>query len=230
MTDSVVIGITPTVTPSVNVTSVAGDTLCQGTPASFTTTIVNGGTSPAYQWKVNGVSAGSGTSSYSYTPVNGDVVSVLLTSNATCAVPDTAGNSVVMTVISPLVPGVAISASPGSTIVKEQTVTFTATVTNGGPAPTYQWEVNGVAVPGATTSTFVSGTLSNGDIVTCAATGSGQCGVQPGNGEVTMTVTGNVGVNQLVKGDAISGLPNPNKGDFTVTGTLNHGNDDEVDL
>jgi hypothetical protein len=176
---------------------------------------------------VNGTTTGTGAATYSYTPANGDLIKVLLTSNAACAVPDTASSAITVTV-EPL-PIVAIAANPATTISAGQPVTFTATVTNGGPLPTYQWEVNGGAVAGATDAAFTSDTLSNGDIVTCVVTSSGQCSGQMGKAAVTMVVTGHVGVQAITAAGAdIKVLPNPNKGTFTITGTTGSTTDEEV--
>ncbi len=52
-----------------------------------------------------------------------------------------------------------------TTICETQSITFTATPANGGSNPTYQWQVNGIDVPGETASTFSTNTLANGDSV-----------------------------------------------------------------
>lgn len=68
--------------------------------------------------------------------------------------------------------------------------TFTATATNGGTAPTYQWYINGVAVGGATSSTYTTTTLANGNIVTCVMTSNlpGVTGSPATSNAITMTV------------------------------------------
>ncbi|WP_184546970.1 FG-GAP-like repeat-containing protein [Mucilaginibacter sp. FT3.2] len=53
-------------------------------------------------------------------------------------------------------------------------VTFTATTTNTGANPTYQWQLNGVNT-GTNNSVFASGTLSNNDIVACTVTNNNEC-------------------------------------------------------
>ncbi|MCL2098722.1 MAG: hypothetical protein FWH23_08215, partial [Bacteroidales bacterium] len=53
-------------------------------------------------------------------------------------------------------------------------VTFTATPTNGGSAPTYQWMVNGSPYPSATASTFYY-VPSNGDLIFCEMTSNASC-------------------------------------------------------
>ena len=56
-----------------------------GTPVTFTAAPVNGGTVPAFQWKVNAANAANATNAtYTYTPANGDVITCVLTSNAPC--------------------------------------------------------------------------------------------------------------------------------------------------
>ena len=52
------------------------------------------------------------------------------------------------------------------TICNGQLVDFTATVTNGGAGPVYQWEKNGSPV-GTNSAVFSSSTLANGDIIDC---------------------------------------------------------------
>ena len=53
-------------------------------------------------------------------------------------------------------------------------MTFTATPVNGGPAPTYQWQINGVNAAG-TNATFTTTTLNNNDIVTVIMTSNDPC-------------------------------------------------------
>ncbi len=73
--------------------------ICSGTSVTFTATPVNGGSSPEYQWKVNGINAGTNSPIYSYTPVDGDAVTCVLTSNATCITGNPAtSNTIIMTV------------------------------------------------------------------------------------------------------------------------------------
>jgi PKD repeat protein len=77
-------------------------------------------------------------------------------------------------VVNPLVtPAINISAS-NTTICPNESVTFTATPTNEGSNPTYQWQVNGVNT-GSNSSTLATSTLSNNDVVTCILTSSENC-------------------------------------------------------
>src|SRR5687768_17997184 len=135
--------VTPTVAPSVNINANPGNTICAGTNIIFTATPTNGGT-PSYQWKLNGNNVGTNSSTYSNSAlVNGDVVTVIVTSSLGCASPTTAtSNGITMTVTPTVVPSVSISANPGNTICAGTNVTFTATPTNGG-TPSYQWRLNG---------------------------------------------------------------------------------------
>ncbi len=306
------ISITPVVTPSVLISTGSGDTLCNGTLTTFAAISTNGGTTPAYQWTVNGILTGSGMT-YSYTPANGDVVGVTFTSSAACATPLTVTGSAAITVFEKEMPGITVSANPGievclgnpvdftatpsyggsapsfvwmkgTTIMGTgpnfsylpsagdvitckmtsnylcrlantatsapadmivdtpgtpvvtiaaypglrisagETVTLEATVTKGGPAPTFQWLVNGVTVPGATMPSFTSSTLNNNDIVACNATSSGGCAGTTGSSAVTLQVIG-VGVPVISTGvNSLAIFPNPNHGSFEIKGSLENGN------
>ncbi len=176
-TASVSTGITvdPVVTPSVSISTNPVDTFCSGTQTTFTANAINSGTTPSYQWKVNGTNVGTG-SSYNYFSVNRDIISVLMNSSANCAVPDTAGNFIALSVSAPLIPTINIVSNQGLTIEPGQTDTLIAAVTSGGPNPTYQWYVNRLAIPGATSSVFIKSDYFNNDSVSCFVTSSGECG------------------------------------------------------
>ena len=54
-------------------------------------------------------------------------------------------------------------------------VTVTATPTNGGNAPTYNFKVNGTSLQNTTSNTFVTPALNDGDIVTVVMTAHNTC-------------------------------------------------------
>jgi len=77
------------VTPSVTVTASPGLTVCPGMDISFTANEANGGSSPVYQWKKNGVNAGSNSPLYTaVASAQGDIIEVVMTGNATCRTAD----------------------------------------------------------------------------------------------------------------------------------------------
>ena len=72
--------------PSIVVSSNLGTSICLGQQVTYTAFISNGGLSPSYQWKRNGVNVGTNSSTYTSSAIsNGDVITCELTSNATCA-------------------------------------------------------------------------------------------------------------------------------------------------
>jgi hypothetical protein len=224
MAGSATITITPSVTPIMNITATPGTTLCAGTAVSLTSLTTNGGTTPQYQWTINGANVTGATSAtYSYTPSAGDVITATLTSDAQCATPaSVTSNTVTMTVNPELTPVTVITAIPGSPILIGETETFTATVTNGGTGATYQWKINDIAVPGATNAGYVTTNISNGDTVTCTVTSGTPCGGNTASSnKLGITVVNNVGVatHSFTEGD-ITVLPNPNKGAFIIKGTI----------
>ncbi|MFN0187502.1 MAG: IPT/TIG domain-containing protein [Bacteroidia bacterium] len=174
--NSITMVVNPVVVPSVSITANPGSTICAGTSVTFTAVPTNGGASPSYQWKVNGGNVGTNSTTFTTTTLtNGQIVTCVLTSNATCASPTTAtSNSITMVVNPVVVPSVSISANPGSTICAGTSVTFTAVPTNGGASPSYQWKVNGGNV-GTNSTTFATTTLTNGQIVTCVLTSNALC-------------------------------------------------------
>lgn len=61
--------------------------VCEKSPVIFTATHVNGGNSPAFQWKVNGLNAGTNQNTFSSASLkDGDWVSCVMTSSEPCTV------------------------------------------------------------------------------------------------------------------------------------------------
>ncbi|MCB9329947.1 MAG: choice-of-anchor D domain-containing protein [Lewinellaceae bacterium] len=71
-------------------------------------------------------------------------------------------------------PAVSIAANPGNSISAGTSVTFTATPTNGGATPAYQWKKNNLNV-GADSPMYTDATLANGDVITVVMTSSDPC-------------------------------------------------------
>jgi gliding motility-associated-like protein len=72
--------------------------ICQDSLVLFTAKPDNGGASPGYQWKVNGVNAGVGPTLSDAGLNNGDVVNCIMTGSLTCSQPVEADPGVTMTV------------------------------------------------------------------------------------------------------------------------------------
>jgi gliding motility-associated-like protein len=180
---------TPTM-PAINVTASA-TTICEGTNVVFTATISDAGANPVFQWKKNGITTGSNSSSFSDNGLaNGDVISCVLTTTNTCATTNTAtSNNVIMTVTSAVTPSATITAT-GNNICAGTAITFNATIVNGGTTPAYTWFKNGVNLF-HNFPTYTNNTLNNGDFIMCAFMSSLSCVTTPlgVSNEIVVNVT-----------------------------------------
>jgi hypothetical protein len=153
--------------------------VCSGQQVSATFNSGTGGVgcSDNYRYRIN-----NGNSWFAYTPgsnINtmGATVVIIQGQRSGCSA-NTGCNETGYTelarwdVSSQLVTGVDISANK-TFICEGEEVTFTATPTNGGTNPTYQWKV-GAANVGNNRSTY-SYTPANGDVVTCIMTSTETC-------------------------------------------------------
>lgn len=148
--------------------------ICIGLPTSFLATPTEGGDDPHYQWLVNGVAAGQDSAGFT-TPslAGGAAVSVVLTSNAVCAVnPVVSSNVVSLPAVAVPVQGVGIDAS-ATAVCADSLVQFIAKPDNGGATPVFQWQVDGVKAGSG--PTFSTALLKDGDVVNCIMTGSQTC-------------------------------------------------------
>ena len=171
MADSAVVIVTPTVIPTVSISTGVGDTVCNGTTVTFTSSVTNGGSLPVYQWMVNDTAV-SAAHSLTFIPTDHDVVSLSVASSATCATPDTVTATTTLTVLPNLLPVISISATPGDTICQGTTVNLTATTVNGGNAPVYSWVLNSTPVGASSTYSF---TPADNDVIFCSLTSNYRC-------------------------------------------------------
>jgi hypothetical protein len=115
--------------PDVSITITSGtNPICSGVSVTFAAAPINGGTSPAYQWKVNGTNVGTNSPTFTTsTLANGQIVTCVLTSSATCASPAT---------------------------VTSTTITQNLSVLTSSASAGNQWYLNGVIIPGATNQSY----------------------------------------------------------------------------
>ncbi len=215
--DSATIVSFPSDSTSVSLVSSVGDTLCKSENVIFTAIPYNGGIRPYYQWLVNGVNMGIDSANFHYNPASGSVITVLMSSSKPCPVPATVLASKTMIVDTMGIPFVSLTVSPGTFIQRGTSDTFVAHVLNGGLYPRYQWYVNRRAVAGANGPTYISDTLKNQDSISCYVTGSGICGLPSFNGVLMRVSPVGVQSNNMLMAN-FNLFPNPNKGEFTITG------------
>jgi hypothetical protein len=76
--------VTQPVSPSVSIVA-SSTSICSGQSVNFTAAPTNGGASPVYQWKLNGVNVGTNSNIFQSSVLsNNDVVSVSMTSSLPC--------------------------------------------------------------------------------------------------------------------------------------------------
>jgi len=144
--------------------------VCSGTEVTYTAIPVNEGTTPVYQWKVNGADAGTNSTTYSYTPVNGDVVTCILTSSELCTTGSPAASNEVTMTVNPL-PIVTLTCSDtDTTFYAGASITFTA-----GVGTQYDFLVDGTSVQNGTDDTWSSTTLTDGQIISVIVTTADGC-------------------------------------------------------
>lgn len=177
VTDSRVITVGPApVTASLDTDYPKG--ACVGTPITFMAKGLNLGSAPTYVWRKNSVVIPGATSATytSSTLADNDTIRVTVTSNSGCIAGSTSASASMIADIFPILPvSVNITANTSAQVCRFDTLTFTATPTNGGPTPQYQWTINSSPIPGATGVTFSTNTLSNNDTVRVRITPSESC-------------------------------------------------------
>ena len=155
--------------PSISI-SADNSSLCSCSDIIFKATVLNAGSSPAYQWKVNGQDTGTDADVFISNVLHaGDIVTCTYSDNATCLANGAVeSNSIQVGIYGGGSPSVSIAAF-SDTICSGSVITFTATTKNAGANPFYQWKLNGVNT-GSNSNIFSITSAANGDVVSCVIT------------------------------------------------------------
>ncbi len=198
------------------------DTICAGNPVTVVTVPVNGGTSPAFQWYKNNTQI-PGANKLTYktiTPATGDSFFCRMIANNICNTPITLySDTIGITVLQKTpIPWVSISSNPAQPIPGNPVI-FTATPTNGGNHPEYQWQRNGTDIAGATSNTWSSNGLNPYDKIRVRLTVAEPCpdGPNPVYSD-SIEVNFPQGIGSTGPNTPLYLYPNPNNGEFVLEG------------
>jgi len=189
------ISITNITTPAITA-SASATTICAGTSITLTASPTNGGTAPTYQWKKGGsiISSATNATYTTTTATNNDSYTVTMTSNATCtSAASVTSSAVVITVSTFLTAAISITVTPSNSIYSGQSVTFSASYSNGGSSPTFQWKKGGTPISGETNSSYTTTSLSNNSVISATMMSNASCVTtsQVSSNSITMTVNAN---------------------------------------
>src|SRR4029077_610241 len=130
-----------------------------GQTATFSVTAT--GTAPlSYQWQKNGTAiSGATSSSYTPPPTTSSDKGALFTVVVPTSVGTVTSSAATLTVNVPP----SITTQPASqTVTAGQTATFSVTATGTAPL-SYQWQKNGTAISGATSSSYTTPATTSSD-------------------------------------------------------------------
>lgn len=193
---------------------------CAGNAVTFTAYPVNGGSSPSFQWLVNGLPLPA-EDSESITTVfaAGDTVSCQMISNSTCSFPFND------TVVSP---GIVISHDSLNALISIVTThnpicagaldSFDATFSNAGIGASLVWYVDTTLIPLALGPRYITDSLHNGDLVYCVLRTPDPCVINDTtiSNIITMTVIAPLPTSAWI---VLTGGSNPGCLDSPVTFT-----------
>ena len=229
ISDTIQVIVRPVVVPSLRLAT-TGDTVCSGQPVTLTAEPTFGGPFPTYQWYVFDTLTDSTGPTFTLTPGLGYIVTAIMTSDAVCAIPDTAHATATMYVNPSVRPLITIVPKEGSRIVPSDTVAYWGQIitlygetTYGGTRPTYQWFQDGVPVSGSDSNYFFQPYYAD-HYIYCVLTSNAYCVVPSTDTSNTLHLS----VDHLITGvNTIANIrnnfnisPNPNNGCFTLNGYL----------
>lgn len=200
--------------------SISGDTeVCEGTTTSFTlNNPIIGATD--VKWLVNHIVQATNTNFYSYVPVNGDTVSVLITIPTTLCYDITYyyTNSIVVQVDTNIIPSISITAP--SVVNVGQQVTVTANVVNAGTSYNIEWRKNGAFFTTTTIPSLTYTKSSGTDTITAIIypQSAGCYGIAPSNYQIIASVNG---IQEISNTPSLQIFPNPSTGIFNFESTSN---------
>lgn len=212
--DAAEVTVIPSTKASVVLTVGPDSNICDNETVTFYTAYSNGGASPEYRWRLNGVEIPGerGATFTSNTLNHWDVIECRFISSAQCVKP-IFSNPIRMDVT----PVVAASVNVSLYSDAENEYTFTALPVNGGPTPEYYWYINGNLVEGENNTVFKTSNLLPYDKVTVDMKTSLPC-AEPRVSSSRNVTTGILNTNSGMSVFSVS--PNPNNGNFVIKGSL----------
>ncbi len=159
---------------SLSIAAQGPTTFCQGGSVNLNSTAA-----ASYLWT-------TGATTQNITVTTAGTYSVTATSSNGCT---STSNAITVTTSPNVTAGVSIASNSGSTVCSGTNVTFTATPTNGGAGPSYQWK-KGATNVGTNSPTYITNTLANGDLISCVLTSNADCvtGSPATSNSITMSV------------------------------------------
>lgn len=149
---------------------------CVGDQMDFVASLDNEGSSPVFSWMVNGSEVGTLATFSSTALTNGDEVTLKVTSDDECSIPDEVVSSAYTVSLTDVVsPSVSIALTGGGSwpICIGDAINLTAVTQEGGVSESVSWKVNNADVGSSgTTFDFIGG---NGDVITAVLNSSLEC-------------------------------------------------------
>lgn len=137
--------VIPSVNTGITIFPDMDTTICTGQSLTFNSNVINGGTSPTYEWYVNNILSGTNSTLTSSMFQNGDEVYCKVNSSINCATPSIISSTITtITVDAVVIPTVTILPSDTINICPGDSLQVLASILNGGIMPTYEWYINGI--------------------------------------------------------------------------------------
>jgi len=211
MYDCVHITINPQLPVSISI-SPSANPVPAGTAVTYTAIPVNGGSSPSYQWKVNGINAGPNLDTYTFVPVNGDIITCVMTSNLPCVSGNPATSNVLVNGV-PEIVSVAEVVSIGQ--VKCYNATKVLTIAGNGTSFIIQTGGSATMIAGQAIQYLPGTTVQPGGYMHgYITTDNYYCGQQ--SPAIPSIVTGGTEPIGTFVTPSFTIYPNPTTGNFTL--------------
>lgn len=182
---------------------------CEVETVTFTATPTFGGTSPSYQWKINGNNVGTNSPTYSTNTLNnGDIVTCVMTSNypGVQGNPATSQNFIAM-----------VDPVPATPSITQNGFVLTSSSATGN-----QWYLNGNPISGATGQSYTATQNGNYSVVVT----QNNCSSPP---STIVTISG-VGIDDYTALGQLKVYPNPANEQLNVILIMNENSDVTIRL
>ena len=172
--NEITLNITDNVTPIATIQG-AEQIICSDRPATFTLSGNHWGTSPSFDWLIDGQSIGVHTATFSTQDLQtGQTIQCLVTSSIECVTATIATTDIITVDVLPSFEGAISIDASAYAICEGETVTFMAIGLGFGDTPSFQWHINGDNV-GSDSETFTTNQLTTGAQVSYTLTTSTLC-------------------------------------------------------